>query len=104
VSRLFKRIPRELLAFLAAVSAFPFVLRGAISIFHPKEGEILLVLNAIGANETMHWVGGNISLPVYEILVRSVWQNASVFVVTWLLFAFALTAIAHFWSFKRART
>ena len=73
----------KILAVLAVGIAFPFVVRRAIGFFHPKEGVLLQFVSLVGEQELLHWVGENLSLPIYDFLI-SLWQRHFVFFILWL--------------------
>ena len=84
---LFKRS----LLVLAIVASYLLILRGAIGFFHPKLGELLVLVNYVAGEKAMFWVLIHISSPTYDFLVHSVWGNATAFFT--LLFCIFLLAL-----------
>ena len=85
---LFKRS----LLVIAIVAAYLLILRGAISFFHPKVGELLLLVNYVAGENAMYWVLEHISVPAYDFLIHSIWGNANVF-ITSLVCIFLLAVV-----------
>ncbi|OBP17179.1 hypothetical protein A5320_21155 [Rheinheimera sp. SA_1] len=84
---LFKRS----LLVISILAAYLLILRGAISLFHPKLGELLVLVNYIGGEYAMFWVLEHISAPTYDFLVHSIWGNTTAFFT--LLFCIFLFAV-----------
>jgi hypothetical protein len=84
---LFKRS----LLVISIVAAYLLILRGAIGFFNPKSGELLVLVNYIGGENSMFWVFEYISAPTYDFLVHSIWGNATAFFT--LLFCIFLLAL-----------
>ncbi|MGL5666728.1 MAG: hypothetical protein ACRDD9_11435 [Shewanella sp.] len=76
---------------ITIVAAYLLILRGAIGFFHPKLGELLLLVNYVAGEKVMFWVLIHISSPTYDFLVRSIWGNATAFFT--LLFSVFLLAV-----------
>lgn len=83
-------LKRSLLV-IAIVASYLLVLRGAIGFFHPKLGELLVLVNYLAGENAMFWVLIHISSPTYDFLVHSVWGNATAFFT--LLFCVFLLAV-----------
>lgn len=76
---------------ISIVAAYVLILRGAIGFFHPKFGELLVLVNYIGGENAMFWVVEHVSAPTYDFLVHSIWGNAIPFFT--LLFCIFLLAV-----------
>jgi hypothetical protein len=85
---LFKRT----LLVITIVAAYLLILRGAIGFFHPKLGELLLLVNYVAGEKAMFWVLIHISSPTYDFLVHSIWGSATAF-FTLLLSVFLLAVV-----------
>ena len=72
------------IAMASAAAAYPVVLRGAIGMFHPKEGDLLQFISLLGGEESLLWVSWHISYPTYNFLI-SIWQSAAAFFTLWAL-------------------
>ena len=86
--KLFKRF----LFVISIVAAYLLILRGAIGFFHPKFGELRVLVNYLGGENSMFWVVEQISAPTYDFLVHSIWGNATAF-FTLLLCIFLLAVV-----------
>lgn len=84
---LFKRS----LLVITIVAAYLLILRGAIGFFHPKFGELLVLVNYLAGEKAMFSVVEHISAPTYDFLVHSIWGNATAFFT--LLFCVFLLAV-----------
>jgi hypothetical protein len=84
---LFKRS----LLVVSIVAAYLLILRGAISFFHPKFGELLALVNYVAGEKSMFWVFEHISAPTYDFLIHTIWGNATAFFT--LLFCIFLLAV-----------
>ena len=71
------------------VTAYVLIVRGAISFFHPKLGELLLLADYLADKDAMIWLVVHISMPTYDFLTQSIWGNSTTF-YTLLLYVFLL--------------
>ena len=85
---LFKRS----LLVIAIVAAYLLILRGAIGFFHPKLGELVVLVNYVAGENAMFWVLEHISVPAYDFLVHSIWGNVNA-LFTSLVFIFLLAVV-----------
>ncbi len=85
---LFKRS----LLVISIVAAYLLILRGAIGFFHPKLGELVILVNYVAGENAMFWVLEHISAPVYDFLVHSLWANANAFFIS-LMCIFLLAVV-----------
>jgi hypothetical protein len=86
----------KVITVLVAGVAYPCVLRGAIGFFHPKEGVLLQLISPVGGVESLRWVSEHISLPIYELFVFSLWQNAIAFSVVWVVIVILAVGLVSF--------
>ena len=86
----------KVITFLVACAAYPFVLRGAIGFFHPKEGLLLQFISLVGGVGSLRWVSEHICLPIYEFLVFSLWQNVVAFSILWAVIVILAVGLVSF--------
>ena len=77
---------------ILVVAAYLLTLRGAISFFHPKLGELLVLVNYVGGEDAMFWVLEHVSVPSYDFLTKSIWGSAISF-FTLLVCVFLLAVV-----------
>ena len=83
---------KRALMVILLVAAYLLILRGAISFFHPKLGELLVLVNYIGGEDAMFWVLEHVSAPSYDFLINSIWGSAISF-FTLLIGVFLLAVV-----------
>jgi hypothetical protein len=79
---------RRLVLAVCAIFLFPVIVRGAISFFHPKGGELMIVAEKVFGSNTINWLAEFVTFPVYDFLVHSFWFNSVIFWLVWLLCIF----------------
>jgi hypothetical protein len=90
-----RRYRWKTLTFVGTALAFPLIVRVSISIFHPKDGELLQLASMFLGTESLRLLSSSISFPVYDFLVHTVWQNSlEVFLVAWLVSAVVVAVLA----------
>jgi peptidoglycan/LPS O-acetylase OafA/YrhL len=91
--RLDKRLIR-LFKLLSFVLFSVVILRLAISIFHPKVGDLISVVEYLDNSELTNWFSYYITFPTYDLLIKSIWSNRLgffVYLVAASLLGFYLT-------------
>ena len=74
----------QLLAFaLVPMLAYPFVLRGLIEAFHPKQGLWLVAADSLGLSEDAFYVAARFFSHGYDALT-GVWSHSVLFFGLWL--------------------
>ena len=81
---------RRLVLIAGSILIFPVIIRGAISFFHPKSGELMIVVEKLFGSNTINWIAQFITFPVYDFLVHSFWFNSVLFWLAWLLCIFVV--------------
>lgn len=66
---------KRTLMVILVVAVYLLILRGAISFFHPKLGELLVLVNYVGGEDAMFWVLEHVSAPSYDFLANSIWGS-----------------------------
>lgn len=104
VRTLLRRYRWKTLIFVGAALAFPLIVRLAIRFFHPKDGELLQFASMFLGKDSLRSLSSSISLPVYDLLVHSVWQGSlGVFMVMSLTLSVVVTVLTPNPSFEEGR-
>jgi len=85
---------RRIILITCSIILFPVIIRGAISFFHPKGGELMIVAEHIFDSNKIDWLAQFVTFPIYDFLVNSFWFNGVSFWLVWLfciLLAFKYT-------------
>ena len=75
---------------VCSIILFPAIVRGAISFFHPKGGELMIVAEKVFGSNVVNWLAEFVTFPVYDFLVHSFWFNSVLFWLAWLLCIFVV--------------
>lgn len=78
----------RLINMAAAAILFPVVLRGLISVLHPKEGELSQFADWLFGAIVKDWIIEFVSAPAYSFLTSKVWSIGPTFIGMWVIWMF----------------
>ena len=78
----------RLICMVATAILFPVVVRGLISVLHPKVGELTQFVDWLFGVSARDWIIEFVSAPAYGFLTSKVWSNGPAFFAMWTIWMF----------------